>query len=430
VHSANPPSHDDPVVCVNVKPHVSRQLLSGPARWDRSISRNSPFTRPGYVPTRVFRETGDVITAADEYPLHQSSRPFRDPGTDRNLYDRFFFCGYPTDDTFGPASFHIAFGQYPGRNVMDGAFSLVRNGRQRNVRGSRLLGSDRLDLHVGPLRVEIVEPLRQLRVLVDAPEAGLAASLLFTSRGPAFEEPHYRFASGQLTTFDITRLTQNGTWSGWIKHDGERIEVTAPTWQGTRDRSWGIRGVGGREPNLAPDGPPPAFYWLWAPLNFPDANLLFDVNETPAGTRWHENAQLAPVGGDPIALAQDVREGMHTYDITWKSGTRHAAAFAMTLTHGDEKRTVRLETLNTFFMPGIGYMHPTWGHGMFVGPNEQTHDEYVTADVNEADLAWQHVQHLVKATRSDGVVGHGLLEMLIIGAHGPSGFTDYTDMHA
>lgn len=375
-----------------------------------------------------------MITPADDYPLHQSARPFRDPGADRNLYDRFFFCGYPTSsgdaERFGETYFAVAFGQYPGRNVMDAAFSLVRHGRQRNVRGSRLLGHDRLDLHVGPVTVEIVEALKQLRVRVDAPEAGLVAELIFTSRGPAFEEPHYRFAPGFLTTFDITRLTQNGTWSGWIEHDGERITVDPASWLGSRDRSWGIRGVGGREPNLAPDGPGPAFYWLWSPLNFPDINLLFDVNETATGARWHENAQMAPVGSDPMELAKLVREGTHAYEITWKPGTRHATAFDMTLTHADAVRTLHLDVVNTFFMPGIGYMHPTWGHGMFVGADARTHDEYVTADIDESELAWQHVQHLVRATQGDGSVGHGLLEMLLIGPHDPSGFTGWTDMHA
>lgn len=375
-----------------------------------------------------------MITPADDYPLHQSSRPFRDPGADRNLYDRFFFCGYPTSSSgterFGETYFAVAFGQYPGRNVMDAAFSLVRHGRQRNVRGSRLLGDDRLDLCVGPVTVEIVEPLKQLRVRIDASEAGIAAELVFTARGPAFEEPHYRFAPGFLTTFDITRLTQNGTWAGWIEHDGERIDLEPASWFGTRDRSWGSRGVGGREPNLAPDGPGPAFYWLWSPLNFPDANLLFDVNETPAGDRWHENAQLAPVGRDPSELAKLVQQGAHEYEITWKPGSRHATAFDMTLTHADAVRTVHLDVVNTFFMPGIGYMHPTWGHGMFVGVDERTHDEYVTAEIDESELAWQHVQHLVRATQGDGSVGHGLLEMLLLGPHAPSGFTGWIDMHA
>ena len=370
-----------------------------------------------------------MITAADDYPLHQSSRPLRDPGTDKNLYDRFFFCGYPAGDAFGETYFAVAFGQYPGRNVMDGAFSLLRGGVQRNIRGSRLLGLDRLALDAGPVTIEIVTPLCQLRVKVDAPEAGITADLLFTSRGPAFEEPHYRFAAGFLTTFDISRMTQNGTWSGWIDVDGERIDVDPSSWRGTRDRSWGIRGVGSREPNPAPDGMP-AFYWLWAPLNFDDMNVIFDVNETPDGVRWHENALTAPVGNDPSMLAGLVVDRTHTYDITWKPGTRHATAFDMTFSGAEGSVSMRLDTVGTFYMPGIGYGHPTWGHGMYVGPNERTHDSFVTAEIDEAELAWQHVQHLVRATRDDGAVGYGLLEMLIHGAHTPSGFTGFTDMRA
>lgn len=363
-----------------------------------------------------------MITPADDYPLHQTSRPFRDPGTDRNLYDRFFFCGYPTVGDVD-VYFAVAFGQYPGRNVMDGAFSIVHGGVQRNVRGSRLLGHDRLDLQVGPLRIEIIEPLRRVSVHVDAPGAGVRAELLFDARGPAFEEPHYRWSPGHLTAMDITRLTQNGTWSGWVEVDGVRVVVDATTWRGTRDRSWGIRGTGNREVNAAPDGPAPQFYWLWAPLNFDDMNVLFDVNERADGSRWHENASVA--AADPTATAE---HGMHTYDIGWRARTRHADGFSMQLQMPDRTVGIELTSRLTFYMQGIGYGHPTWGHGMFVGPDERSHDEFVTADADETDLLLQHVQIVSDAVRDDGARGRGVLEMMIVGPHAPSGLGTYTDM--
>ena len=70
---------------------------------------------------------------------------------------------------------------------------------------------------------------------------------------------------------------------------------------------------------------------------------------------------------------------------------------------------------------------------MFVGPDERTHDSIVLADVNEADLANNHVQILSHVKRTDcntGVEAHGMgiLEMLISGPHEPSGFADYTDV--
>ncbi len=366
-----------------------------------------------------------MITAADDYPLHQTSRPFRDPGTDRNLYDRFFFCGYPVSgDDAGEVYFAVAFGQYPGRNVMDGAFSIVADGVQHNVRGSRLLGADRLDLRAGPVRIEIVEPMRTLRVVVDSPESGVRADLTFHARGPAFEEPHYHWSPGNLTAMDITRLTQNGTWTGVIFVGDRTLTVDTATWRGTRDRSWGIRGVGNREPNAAPDGPGPQFYWLWTPLNFDDLNVLFDVNETADGTAWHRSGLVAPTDTGATAVAGDP-----TYEIGWRPGTRHADGFRLSLALPERTIGIELRSRLTFFMQGIGYGHPTWGHGMYVGPDEQTHDTLVTADVDATDLGFQHVQILSDAVRDDGATGMGIFEMYLVGPHAPSGLTGFTDMH-
>ena len=366
-----------------------------------------------------------MITAADDYPLHQTSRPFRDPSADRNLYDRFFFCGYPiTGDDAGELYFAVAFGQYVGRNVMDGAFSIVADGVQHNVRGSRLLGDDRLDLRAGPVTIEILEPMRRLRVIVDAPEAGVRADLTFHARGPAFEEPHYRWAPGHLTVMDITRMTQNGSWTGVIVVGDRTIAVEPSTWRGTRDRSWGIRGSGSREPNMAPDGPGPQFYWLWTPLNFDDLNVLFDVNETSDGTAWHASTLVA--SADPDASPS---EGTHTYEIGWRPGTRHADTFRVDMALADRTIGITLRSRLTFYMQGIGYGHPTWGHGMWVGADERAHDSFVTADADETDLGFRHVQILSDATRDDGATGMGILEMLLVGPHAPSGFTGFTDMH-
>ena len=365
-----------------------------------------------------------MITAADDYPLHQSSRPFRDPGTDRNLYDRFFFNGYAASgDDAGEIFFAAAFGMYLGRNVADAAFSLVHRGVQHNVRCSRLLGADRMDLHVGAVTIELVQPLRVVRLLVDDTESGIRADLTFTARGVAFEEPSYKYAPGALTVMDITRVTQNGSWAGWIEHQGERIAVDAAHWRGTRDRSWGIRSVGARETNSAPDGPGPQFYWLWAPLNFDDANVILDVNETADGTRWHENAAVSATDGSPAEI------GKHTYQIGWRPGTRHADRFDMSLVLPSQTVDISLQPRMTFYMQGIGYGHPKWGHGMWVGENERTSDSFVTAEVNEADPLFNHVQILSEASRHDGTKGMGILEMLIAGRHDPSGFTGFTDMH-
>ena len=369
-----------------------------------------------------------MITPGDDYPIHQTSRPVRDTGTERNFYDRFFFNGYPTT---GHGYFAAAFGVYPGRNVMDAAFSVISDGVQYNVRASRLLGADRLDTQVGPVRITILEPLRRLRIQVDDPESGLAADLTFAARSPAYEEMPYLWRPGNRTLFDYTRLTQHGSWFGSITVPGGKVLTVEPaSWWGTRDRSWGVRPVGEREQG-APDGPGPAgFYWLWAPLQFDDAGYLWDVNETPDGQTWHCEAMASPVSDGPDALDLPVEHAQPTYRFDFKPGTRHAAAFELRLQLPNGPRTLTLEPLYNFFMLGVGYGHPTQGHGMFLGESFRDADSWVVADVDETNPFHQHIQALCRVRRDDGAEGIGILEQLIFGPHRPSGFTDLLDMHA
>jgi hypothetical protein len=223
-------------------------------------------------------------------------------------------------------------------------------------------------------------------------------------------------------------MTQNGTWSGYFQVGTRRIELSDDTWWGCRDRSWGLRRVGEAPPPGAPDGSPhgPGFYWLWAPLNLPDECLIIDVNEYPNGRRWHENASVIPLGLDGTP-----DEGTYTYDIDWKPGTRHAKGFRADLTLGSGRReTITLVPHLTFFMSGLGYTHPTWGHGMWVGPAAHTYDAIDLATANEAEMIHNHVQILCDVIRSsDGAAGTGVLEMMIIGPHAPSGFTGILDVH-
>ena len=363
-----------------------------------------------------------MITPGDEYPLHQTSRPVRDPGSDRNAYDRFFFNGYDRD---GEAFFAVALGLYPGRNVMDAALGVVVDGVQHNVRASRLLGADRLDTRVGPVAVEILEPLRRLAVRVDDPESGLHADLTFSARGPVFEEPHYRWQPGHRVLFDVTRMTQNGTWSGTLRAGGRTFALDDDSWWGTRDRSWGTRPVGEREAPGAPDAPP-GFYWLWAPLNFDDACVLFDVNEHPDGRRWHESALWAPAGAAAVA-AGAVEAGAAAYSLAFRSGTRHAEAAELALSLPSGERRIALSPRLNFYMQGLGYGHPTESHGVWLGEDFRRSESFATAEVDETALHNQHVQALCRAERDDGAVGVGVLEQLVVGPHAPSGFADLLD---
>jgi hypothetical protein len=186
-----------------------------------------------------------TLGKGDDYPIHQTSEPIAFAGTDRNFYDRYFFNGYSAEA--GDTSFFAAaFGVYPHLNIADAAFVVVRNGVETALHASRCLEMERMDLSVGPISIEVVEPLKTLRVKVNAPDQRMAAEVTFTGRSVPIEEPRFIRRIGPRTLMDYTRLTQNGRYHGWIELDGVKQSIDG--FVGTRDRSWGVRTIGARDP--------------------------------------------------------------------------------------------------------------------------------------------------------------------------------------
>src|SRR6478736_6158619 len=162
-----------------------------------------------------------VLTPFDDYPIHQTPLPLAHPATgDPNHYDRFWFNGY-TDDYYFAAGMAV----YPNRGIIDGAFSVVHHGVQRSVFASGRIPADRGETRIGPLTIEVVEPLRTTRVRADAADLGIDADVTFRARTVAVEEPHQTITNGNKTMMDSTRLTQWGTWSGHIKAGGASIPI-------------------------------------------------------------------------------------------------------------------------------------------------------------------------------------------------------------
>jgi hypothetical protein len=365
----------------------------------------------------------NVLTSYDDFPVHQSSIPMAHTATaDLNHYDRYFFNGYSrSDDLY----FGAAMGLYPNRHVADAAFCVVRGGAQTSVFRSQRAPIDRVDAtRLGEIHVEVVEPLKVLRVVVDAPDQGLGADLTFEYRSPAIEEAHFFQRVGVRAFFDYTRLTQFGTWRGWIDVDGEHIAVDRDDVWGSRDRSWGVRPIGEPAPSGAPI-PFAQFFWLWAPTNFPSLSTHFDVNEFGDGRRWHETGTIARVGEEP--------QMMRTVEwrVQWRPGTRWADSFEYDLLAWDGSvTTVSMKPRYEFQMRGIGYGHPEFGHGVWKGESV-TGGERLRLPV-DTPLAREHVhvQALCDATvrfpNGSSEDGLGILEQLAVGPH-PTGLTGILD---
>ncbi len=369
-----------------------------------------------------------MLSKADDYPIHQTPEPIAYSGTDRNFYDRYFFCGQKGD---GSIYFALAFGVYPHLNIMDAAFSVIVDGVQHHLHASKIMHMERLDLQVGPIGIDVLVPLEKLRIRVDDEEHGIKADLSFTRRVVVLEEPRFQFRNGPRTLFDYTRLTQNGSWEGTIEIQDKQINVASDDFKGTRDRSWGVRPIGEADPQALAPAQGPQFYWIWAPINFDDCATYYHNNSKADGSPWNEAAALVPLIGDGETPEPAKMASCHS-EISFKSGTRHAesATISMATAAGKAYR-IDLKVEQNFYMAGIGYTHPEWRHGVCKGELAVVYETYDLATLDENEFPFIHVQALSAATMTmpDGSLkeGRGILEQLIIGPHAPSGFQDFMD---
>lgn len=391
-----------------------------------TVRRQGLLSPSSATPTQVATVTY-MITSFDDYPIHQTSEPIAHTESgDPSAYDRYFFNGYSRD---GEIFFAAAMGLYPNRHVIDASFSVIRNGEQINVHTSGRAPMDRAECtKVGPISIDVITPMKKHRITVEAPEHGIRADLTYQASSLPYEEPPFLVRAGNRKVMSYTRLTQLGTWSGWLEVDGVRIEVSPENVVGSRDRSWGIRGIGERVQMGAPLNLPPQFYWLWAPVWFEGFGTVFDVNEYSDGQRWHESGAML-IGADTIKHAHAV-----SYDYAWENNTRRAEKFSLSYQFAHDSAELVFTPIVHFQMNGLGYLHPEWAHGNWKGELETGGDRFSVPVEDPLLLHNLHTQTLstVVCTLSDGTVhrGIGVLETLVLGAHAPSGFTGVSDGHS
>ncbi len=364
-----------------------------------------------------------MLTAGDEYPIHQTPEPIAYSGSDRNFYDRFFFNGYSLD---GTKFFAAAVGVYPHLNVIDASVSVWQDGKQSSVFFSRPLEMERMNVSVGGLKVEVLEPLKRVRFSLTETE-GLSFDLEFTGRAAPIEEPRFSRRIGPRMLMDLTRMTQNGHWAGTLRLDGRIWKIDPREWVGTRDRSWGVRPIGAPDPQQTPPLDAPQFYWVWAPTHFPNLSLFHHVNEDGHGEAWNTRSLIlmdgAAQGGGVHLVKRDLK-------IEFAKGTRRMRKATLSLEDPSGRaHEVTFEAAGTFLMKGIGYGHPKYRHGLFHG--EQmiiARENFEVAKESTAAPENLHVQEIVRARHTgpggQGSEGVGVFEQLFLGAHRPTGFTD------
>src|ERR1700720_120644 len=175
-----------------------------------------------------------MLGPLDEYPGPQVPQPIAWPGSsDRNFYDRSYFNAH---DRTGDIFVISGIGYYPNLGVKD-AFLLVRRADvQTAVHLSGAIDQDRLNQHVGNYRLEVIEPLHKLRIVLDETE-GIAADLTWEGLFDVVQEQPHIMRRGNRITLDAQRFAQVGAWSGQLLIDGPEITVDPSGGIGTPARS-------------------------------------------------------------------------------------------------------------------------------------------------------------------------------------------------
>ncbi len=374
------------------------------------------------------------LTAADEAFNHQIVNTHAAVGTPDHAWTEKAWVTMMRKD--GQLQANFGLGKYANRNVLDGFAGVQRGTQQRTVRASRILSPRIEDLDVGPLRYEVLEPFKAIRLtLAENAVQALRFELTFHATMPAFFEKRDVVINAGRMASDTIRCHQAGTVSGWIEIEGERIAVEPDEWFGFRDRSWGIREHVGLDPaDLVPGsaggtgsnkaGAGYHFNWLVSKIDRPD------------GTSYDLAYYFRDFGGDgpPDFLSGYINESdgtqlpiLHLYpEIDYRLSDKAAMRGRVTAIlagKGKEliERTFEIEAID----PEMGFrllpgMYGDWKgqiHGSFKG--ESFLDGECIDDVNSPEKTaenyrWQIRDRPVRI-REGANTGYGDMESIILG---------------
>ena len=319
--------------------------------------------------------------------------------------------------------FAAALGLYPQLNIMDASFCLSIGKKQYNLRASKEMKSDRLNLNVGPIQVDIIKPLEETILIIKENEYGISGKIRAKARHNPIEEPRFSHTQDSGIFIDCTRATQNISWHGEIKLNNQIIKIK--DFKGTRDRSWGLRPIGNKDNKETKSNEAPQFYWLWTPMNFSNHCIFYHRNDDSLGKPWNCRAVI-----DNLERNTRLEISNPEIEINYKKNTRRINNLKIKL----DDTELEFTTGRKFYMQGLGYTHPEWGHGNNHGQLKVGFD-IIDLDKAEIELSKGlihnlHIQTLSKIkfkTPKISNTGQGVIEQLFIGRHKPSEFEGILD---
>lgn len=281
--------------------------------------------------------------------------------------------------------------------------------------------------YCGPLRVEVIEGLKKLRIVIGPNETGIEADLTFNGVHAPEVEPGTVDRRHGRVFLDVMRYSQTGNYEGWVKTPNGTYSSDTHKLKGYRDRSWGIRAVGEPEPPgvrkshhaAGSSGQSVNFRWLHMPAQFDDYTINVKMHEDNDGTLFIEEAtRLWHDGRAPEHLGHPDLEYFYSEDRRFVERAR------ITCTKKDGAQTVIdvTQLLPIYLEVGTGYgrsLDVDWTHGEYRGDDVTDMVEY---DTSSNDPALFGGIDAVARMECDGDVGYGLFEYCVFGQFDRDGF--------
>ena len=371
------------------------------------------------------RPTERSISSWDDFPVHQTAEFVRHPATsDRNFYDRYYFNLHSSSADYFAI---FGLGQYPNLGTTDAFLAVTRAGTQRIMRASRPL-DDRMDISVGPMRIEVIEPLRKGRVVVEPNESQLEMDITWVGSIPAFEEPRQYLRTKGTVVFDTQRLAQLGRWEGTLQIGDEQFEVTPDRCGGTRDRSWGVRPIGEKQPDgIRQSISTMPGMWNYMPIDFGDHSIIYMLHEQPDGVRPLEEA--VRIWADPERPVDWLGRPEWEHDMISNTRLLDHSTIRFPQAPGGGIKLEAAPLITNFISLGTGYgMEDDWRHGMWQGDDLVVQSRIWNVDEIQ-NLAQYGVVDSVGEFRYDNQLGYGLYEHGFFGPLPKLELHDRGDLH-
>ncbi len=354
------------------------------------------------------------LSPSDEYFSHQISQPHALVGSsDPSWRERYWLS---LQDTVAKDTvLSLGIGQYPNQDTQEAFVVHSKSGEQRNMRMARSLGRRRDEMAVGPLRIEIVEPMKDVRFILSDNPSGVEFDFHWKSDlEPILEGRHFQVSRTRVT-YDAIRYVQLGRIEGQLSVDGSTTTLTPDRWWGERDHSWGTRtlpSTQGTPPGIRPE-------WrmlMFCPIQFEDFGVHFYLYEAEPGRPLHLSAAFSRRAGAPDE--EDLIVHID-HDLVWDSSaaapTLRSGIITLAL-HSGEKMEFKITAQEgRAHLRGGGYEGWNgWFQGHWKGEDSFEHD---TWDLTDRSQIYRYAKagsdHMIEVEYA-GQTGFGIMEYMVL----------------